>query len=285
LGIRYSAFDTGTAKEVFESTKANCLGYTLLYVALARHLGLNAEVNQVSVPPVWNMNEEKSYFLMRHVNAKVVIRRKSWSFVREVSSVSDLGDVIVDLEMSRFRANYPQESLDEQSVEALFYNNRAMELASQGDTKNAFLYLRRAIEANNKQSFIWSNLGSFYRKRGHLSLAETIYLHALSINKKDLTVLHNLAGLYVQLGDHEKSELYTRKVQRYRNANPYYLYQEAVKAKEAGDIEKAKLLIARALKKETGDDRLYLLSAELSEIEGNLLQAAYMRKKAESLKM
>lgn len=284
-GIRYAAFDTGTAQEVFESTKANCLGYTLLYVALARHLGLNAEVNQVTVPPSWNMSEEKSYFLMRHVNAKVVIRRAPWSFVRDVSRVSELGDVIVDLEMGRFRANYPQESLDEQSVESLFYNNRAMELASQGDTKNAFLYLRRAIEANNKKSFIWSNLGSFYRKKGHLLLAEAIYLHALSINNKDLTVLHNLAGLYVQLGDHEKSELYTHKVQRYRNANPYYLYQEAVRAKELGDIEKAKLLITRALKKEAGDDRLYLLSAELSEIDGDFQHAARMRKKAKYFQM
>jgi Tfp pilus assembly protein PilF len=285
LGVRYSAFETGTAQEVFDSAKANCLGYTLLYVALARHLGLSAEVNQVTVPPSWNMNDKKSYFLMRHVNAKVVIRRSFGSLVRDVSSVSDLGDVVVDLEMSRFRASYPQESLDQQSVEALFYNNRAMELASQGDTKNAFLYLRRAIEANKKQSFIWSNLGSLYRKSGHLSLAETVYLHALSINHRDLTVLHNLAGLYVQLGDQEKAELYTRKVQHYRNANPYYLYQEAIRAKEVGDIEKAKSLIARALKKEASDDRLYLLSAELSEIDGDFRHADRMRKKAKSLQM
>ena len=285
LGVRYSAFNTGTAKEVFESAQANCLSYTLLYVALARHLGLNAQVNQVTIPPSWDMNEEKAFFLMRHVNAKIVIRRMSWSFIRDMSRVSDVGDVVVDLEMSRFRANYPQQALDKQSVEALFYNNRAMELSTHGDVENAFLYLRRALEANKNQSFIWSNLGSIYRKKGHFAVAEAVYLHALSMDTGDLTVLHNLAGLYTQLGEKEKSTFYSKKVKNYRNENPYYLYREAVKAKEKGEIEKAKKLITRAIKKETLDERLYLLAAKLSDIQGDSQQAVLLRKKAASLQL
>jgi tetratricopeptide (TPR) repeat protein len=283
-GIRYSAFNTGTAREVFETGQTNCLGYTLLYVSLAKYAGLNAQVNQVMVPPTWDMNSKRSYFLMRHVNAKVVSHKSRWPLVREVHRIADVSDVVIDLEIRRFRTNYRQKSLDNISTEALFYNNRAMEFSSVEDEKNSFLYLRRALKAKDDQSFIWSNLASLYRKRGNLDLAEVTYLHALSLDGKDLTVLHNLASLYKQLGELQKSEIYRKKVQRYRNSNPYYLYQVAASAKEEKDIPKALYYITRAIKKETGDDRLYLLAAEIMIAAGDTKGAEKMQKKADELK-
>jgi tetratricopeptide (TPR) repeat protein len=283
-GITYSTFNTGTAREVFETGQANCLGYTLLYVSLAKSVGLKAQVNQVMVPPTWDMNSKRSYFLMRHVNAKVVSHKSRWSLVREAHRISDVSDVVVDLEIRRFRTNYRQKPLDDISTEALFYNNRAMEFSSVEDEKNSFLYLRRALKAKYDQSFIWSNLASLYRKRGNLELAEVTYLHALSLDGKDLTVLHNLASLYKQSGDLQKSEIYRKKVQRYRNSNPYYLYQAAASAKEAKDIPKALDYIRRAIKKETGDDRLYLLAVEIMTAAGDIKGAEKMQKKADELK-
>lgn len=283
-GITYSTFNTGTAREVFETGKANCLGYTLLYVSLARHVGLKAQVNQVMVPPSWDMNSKRSYFLMRHVNAKVVAHKSRWPLVREVHRISDVSDVVVDLEIRRFRANYRQKALDNFETEALFYNNRAMEFSSDEDEKNSFLYLRRALKVKDDQSFIWSNLASLYRKRGDLDLAEVTYLHALSLDARDLTVLHNLASLYKQTGNLQQSEIYRKKVQRYRNSNPYYLYQAAMSAQAAGDIPKALDYIKRAIQKETDDDRLYLLAADIMKAAGDLAGAEKMQKKADELK-
>jgi len=283
LGVSYSAFTTGTAREVFESTSANCLGYTLLYVALARHVGLNAQVNQVMIPPTWDMNSDSSYFLIRHVNAKVAIRKVRWQLVRERSSIADVSDVIVDLEIRRFRPTYAQKILDMQSVEALFYNNRAMEYASIGDDKNAFIYLRRALKAKPDESSIWSNMGSFYRRSGKVVVAESLYKHALSLEANNPTVLSNLAALYQQTGDLVEAENYRKRVQHYRDSNPYYLYQKATRAKEDGDIPGAISFINRALKKETKDDRLYLLASELYSLSGDADRARKLRKKSEAL--
>lgn len=285
-GIKYSTFTTGTAKEVFDSARANCLGYTILYVSLARYLGLKAEVNEVSVPPAWNMDNRDNYFVMRHVNAKVIFQRSPWSFVRDMNSVtSDITDIVVDMEISRFRKNYPQRSLDKTSVEALYYNNRAMELVIDGNEKQAFLYARKAIEIKPDETYVWSNFASLYRRRGELPIAEAIYLHALQFNKKDLTLLHNLAGLYMQMNQPEKSDIYHKQVRRYRNANPYYLYQLAVKAMENGKLEKAKEYIQKAIKKESNDDRFYLLAAEIFDKNGETEAASRMREKADSIKI
>ena len=50
-GITYSAYDTITGIDAFERRQANCISYTLLFVAMARHVGLKAEVNEVILPP------------------------------------------------------------------------------------------------------------------------------------------------------------------------------------------------------------------------------------------
>jgi Flp pilus assembly protein TadD len=174
--------------------------------------------------------------------------------------------------------------LNNDAVESIFYNNLAMERSTNGDDKNAFLYLKRALIANNNESFIWSNLGAIYRRRGDLQIAEVVYLKALSLNQQDYTVLHNLAVLYKKMGNQTKADFYQEQVQHYREQNPYYLYQMAKNAKSNGNIASAKNLIARALKKQIHDERFYLFAAELYETEGNTKQSKKMRDKAESLK-
>jgi Flp pilus assembly protein TadD len=283
--IRYSALQTLTAREVYESRQANCLGYTLLYVSLARYLGLNVDVNQVMVPPAWYMDEQETFFLMQHVNARVKLQRFSWMTASDGQiQLGGASDLYVDLEMRRFRSSYKQKSLSSSQVEAFFYNNRAMELATNGKLNEAFLYLKKALLAQPDEVFVWSNLGALYRRMGYADLAETVYLKALSINQGDLTTLHNLTLLYAQTGREQDAEIYRLKVARYRNENPYYLYQMAIKSRDTGDLVSAKKFIEQALKKQKYDDRFYTLAADIYVLDGNLQKAGKMRAKAESIK-
>lgn len=283
--IRYSALQTATASEVYESRQANCLGYTLLYTSLARYLGLNVDVNQVMVPPTWFMDEQETFFLMQHVNARVKLERFSWMTANNGQiQIGGASDLFVDLEMRRFRSSYKQRALSPSQVEAFFYNNRAMEIATEGKLNEAFLYLKKALLAQPDEVFVWSNLGALYRRMGHDDLAEAVYLKALSINQEDLTTLHNLTLLYTQTGREQDAEIYRQKVVRYRNENPYYLYQLAIKSRDAGDLIAAKKFIEQALKKQRDDDRFYILAADIYTLDGDLQKAGKMRAKAESIK-
>ncbi|MBK8188292.1 MAG: hypothetical protein IPK77_14125 [Cellvibrio sp.] len=284
-GIRYRVEGTGSAAEVFKTNTANCLGYTLLYVAMARHIGLNAKVNQVLIPPTWYRGDSDAYFLMKHVNAKVKLRQFSTkTLLTGGVQVADVSDVVVDLEMRRYRSAYSQQLLDDIAVEALFYNNKAMEFLEKENYQQSFLFLRRALRSNN-ESFIWSNLGTLYWRLGELSLAEAVYQKALSFNTEDLSVLHNLAVLYEKMERFEDASLYREKVKSYRAANPYYLYQLAKKAKAHQDLPLATKWIESALKKQNKDDRLFLLAAEVYELNGYSNKAKKMRRKAEALQL
>lgn len=285
LGVQYSVQATSTASEVFSSRKANCLGHSLLFVAMANYVGVSAAVNQVDIPPTWYMDDSDTFLLMRHVNTKVNIRKMPWSTALdghvEMTSTSDM---VVDLDMRRYRSHYKQRLLDEDQVATLFHNNRAMELMAEGKMKESFMHLKSALVTGKNESFIWSNLGSFYRRQGEFSTAETVYLKALSLDETDLTVLHNLAGLYTQLGREQDSLIYRDRVKLYRDANPYYQYQVAKRAMREGDWQKAELSIIRALSKQKNDNRLYLLAAEIYEHQGLSDKADVMRKKADAMK-
>lgn len=278
-GITYSAQVTNTGINAFEQRQANCLSYTLLFVAMARHLGLNAEVNEVMLPPTWEMRDNDTYLFMRHVNAKVFMPRKhTFSWVRVVET-ADVGDIVVDLEMRRFRPHYKQKVIDKDLVAAQFYSNRGMELSAQGNTREAFFHLRKALLVNAEQSYIWSNFGSFYRRQKMFSEAEAIYLHGLELNPRDYTIMHNLSGLYLELGDKVKYKEYQQRVRLHRNANPYYMFKLAEELAQRNENGKALELLRKAIKKEKDEERFYRLAAEIYERTGDSDNAKLMRDK------
>ncbi len=281
-GITYSAYTTNTGIDAFEQRQANCLSYTLLYVAMARYLGLKAEVNEVMLPPTWDMRAGDTYLFMRHVNAKVFMPRSSGNWMRQ-ANIADVSDIVVDLEMRRFRSNYKQRVIGKDLVAAQFYSNRGMELAAEGDTHAAFLYLRKALLMNNEQSYIWSNIGSFYRRLNFPAEAEAIYLHGLKVNPRDYTIMHNLSGLYKDIGNLEQSHYYRERVRRHRNANPYYIYRRAQDAVDQQDYTQALQLIKNAIKKEKDEIRFYRLAVIIYDALGDSENAGYMRDKVYQL--
>ncbi len=281
-GITYSAYITNTGIDAFEKRQANCLSYTLLYVAMARHLGLKAEVNEVMLPPTWDMREGDTYLFMRHVNAKVFMPNLMRTWVRSVNT-ADVADIVVDLEMRRFRAHYKQQVIGKDLVAAQFYSNRGMELAAEGDSRNAFLYLRKALLMSEEPSYIWSNFGSFYRRQGFLPEAEAIYLHGLEVNPRDYTIMHNLAGLYKEMGNKEQQKYYQERVRKHRNANPYYMYRRAQEAVDKQDYDKALKLIKAAIKKEKDEIRFYRLAVTIYDALGDKQNAEHMRDKVYQL--
>lgn len=275
-GITYSAYDTITGIDAFERRQANCISYTLMFVAMARHVGLKAEVNEVILPPTWDMRSTDTYLLMRHVNAKVFLPRPNKTYVRVIGT-ADVSDIVVDLEMRRYRPHYKQQVIGEDLVAAQFYSNRGMELAAAGDIREGFLYLRKALMMSQEPSYIWSNFGSFYRRQKLLPEAEAIYLHGLTINPRDYTIMHNLAGLYKDMGKTEQSEYYQKRVRMHRNANPYYIFKRAEEAMGKNDLNGALVLIKQAIKKEDNEARFYRLAADIYDQLGDVENAQHMR--------
>ncbi|MET0357200.1 MAG: tetratricopeptide repeat protein, partial [Cellvibrio sp.] len=275
-GITYSAYVTELPSVSFVQRRANCLSFTLLYVALARSVGIKAYVNEVQIPPTWDLRNKKEMVFLRHVNVKVPI-------LPDTTNILKRDDVVIDLEMNRYRPSYNQQEISDTAAEAQFFSNRAMEYLEQGKLEESFLSLRKSISLNDQESYVWSNLGALYGRKNLWREAELAYLHGLDLDPQDLTVMNNLAYLYHQTGEKEKAQKYSRLAQRYRELNPFYQYSIALSAFEQGDYEESLQYVLRAIEREKNDTRFYQLAADVYEKLGRDSKVTQMKKRIKKL--
>ncbi len=278
-GILYSAFTTEAPIKTFNEHKANCLSFSLLYVALARHLDLHAYINEVAVPPTWDMRASGLLYYMQHVNVKIPLPRN----INKAYFTLTPDDAVIDLEMNLYKSTYPQKTISDDVILAKFYSNRGMEYAAEGEYDKAFLYLRKALQENDQQSAIWNNFASLYRRKELFHETEIIYLQGLKLNPDDLTIMNNLSGVYHKMGNKKQALIYNNLAKHYRQANPYYQYLLAHSAYDSGDYKEALVYVKRAIEREKKEPRFYQLTANIYEKLGELKAGEAMNKKYQAL--
>jgi Flp pilus assembly protein TadD len=281
-GLVYSTYSTETPRVSFATRRANCLSFTLLYVAMARHLGINAYINEVEIPPTWDLRNQKNMVFFRHVNVRIPIYGSGLN-VKALDPATQDG-VVIDLEMDRYSPSYNQREIDDQMASAEFYNNRAIEFLEVENYEQSFINLRKAIELDANQSYIWSNLAALLSRKRLLKESELVYLHGLKLNPNDLTIISNLGYLYAQMGNEQESLRYKKLAHIYRQSNPYLFYGMALAAYSVGEYGEAQERIQKAISLERKDARFYELAEKIFIALGETSSAERMRFKIAKLK-
>ena len=232
LNFDYDSSLTLTAAETFKRRTGNCLGFSSMFIAMAREAGLDAWFQEVKVPPEWtNVNE--TLLVSMHVNAVV---QDAWS------------EYVVDVTGAKRTEWVRIRKLSDAEAEAQYYNNHGADALVKSDLARAFAYLARAIRIAPDTSYIWSNLGVIYSRNGQLEDAKQAYHAALEINPAETVALNNLHKIYVEEGDLARAEKVRSKVERHRRKNPYYMYHLSAQAVEEQRYKDAIKLLTRAIK-------------------------------------
>jgi len=276
FGLEYDEV-TRIATETFAARRANCLSFTFMLVVLARGVGLDANFQEVEIPPDWSFARE-TYILNRHINIHVAFK------------VGVIPDVIVDFNIAELEADYDTRVISDGRALAHFFNNLGAELMQDGEMTAAFYAIHRAITEND-QSFApaWDSLGTLYRRKGLPYHAEAAFLQALKIDKSDLTAMSNLTSLYDRRGEPKLAARYRNKVNSHRMRNPYYRFQLARVAYHLEDYDLAINHLRYALQKVKQEDRfcalLGLVYLQMGEEEKSRRWMARAEEYAESEKM
>ena len=70
LDLQYDADATLTVSEIWQQRRANCLAFTLMFVALAREAGIQARVQEVGQVVSWYQDQAQGLvYSVGHVNA------------------------------------------------------------------------------------------------------------------------------------------------------------------------------------------------------------------------
>lgn len=251
LNLKYDPTASYTAQETYEHRRANCLSFTLMMVAMLRHLGVDAQFNDVEVPLIWDIHDETTLIFYKHINSIV-------DFPLD-------GRAVMDLNMSEFDASYEQRIISDQAATAQYYNNLAMEFLQQGDARTAFPYLAKAISLGPNQSYLWNNLGSLYQRAGELQAAKAAFEVALTEWGSGDVAMSNAARLYAALGDSKRATELTRRVAAFRAANPYFRYVRAISAFRDSDYETARDEAIAAIRLYKVEHRFHFLLGAIYE--------------------
>lgn len=203
--LQYAAGFTGTAAEAFASGTANCLGFSQLFLAMARELDL----------PV---------YLLR-VSDLQSFERDGDLIVASAHITAAYGTPdqrrILDFAERPVRAYRWVEAISDLTAVALYYSNRGAEELRDGHTERGRSLLLTATKLDPELAEAWVNLGVAERRSGNVLAAEAAYRRALEVDPSTITGYQNLAALLRLTGREQEAEDLLALVDRTGNRNPF----------------------------------------------------------------
>ena len=269
LGISYAAEVTRTAAEALAARSGNCLSLTSLFVAAARHVGLDSHFQTVAISPTWDKR------------GSVMIR---YEHIVAVGKLKTGRDYVVDF-LPGFSADDNKTStIKDQTALAHYYNNLGAELVVDGDHEAAIAHALKAIKLEPELSNAWNNLGAAYRRSNQIALAELSYKRALIHGRNNYSALGNLTQLYLTDGRRDEAETFMHRVNRYHRRNPYFQFYLAQLLYQAGDFEAAKVRVEVAIRLKSDDPNFHAALGDVNQRLGLLEEAEKARQKARALR-
>lgn len=243
LNVQYDASANLTAAETFAQRRANCLSLVNLYIAMARHLGLQAQYQTAQVRPQWDRRGEL-LVLSEHINA--------------LGSLGGNSQYIVDFTPDVQLQQQTAAVITDQQALALYFNNVAVDHLVNQRIDEALAWFRYALATDPDLAIAWNNLGSTWNTAGDDELAEYSYMKAAWLDRNYPTAVNNLARFYSLRGNEVEAERYRRAVQRYNNRNPYYHYVLGNIAYSEQDYRQAQQHYQQAIKRNRLEPDFYL---------------------------
>ncbi len=261
LGLKYGNHHTKTPIETYESRNGNCMSFTMMFVAMARQVGLRAQFQEVESYPTWDRRGEL-VMNNKHMNAIVIIEGRM---------------VEVDFLPFQDKRRHFTRRINDTRALAHYFNNCGAEAFAQGEPDLALAHFNAALETDPEFSRAWSNFGVYWRHQNKLDKAESCYEKAIDLNRFEYTAMSNLVYLYERTGRVAEAQKYARKVQKYRNRNPFYHYDQGLAAHATGQHNQALESYKKALRLRPKESEFYHAVARVyydmddaKEVEKNL---------------
>jgi len=205
MHLAYDPYATHTLAETWETRRANCLSFTLMFVTLARAAGIDARVQEVAQVVTWHQDEGVIYNV-GHVNVGLTLGGRT---------------AVVDLDRNVLYDRYGPRPITGQRALAHFYNNRGAAAMADGDTAQARVYLDAALTMAPSFAAGWNNLGVLDTRSGDLGKARQDYDTALQLQPRHVAALTNASALYRRLGDARHAERLARRLQQVQKTDPF----------------------------------------------------------------
>ncbi|MFL6592096.1 MAG: tetratricopeptide repeat protein [Luteimonas sp.] len=266
LGMTYKDDATYTVSEAYEKREANCLTFTLMVLALAKEVGLEAVPQEVGETLSWR-EVDGTIYRDNHINAGFRIGGHRYT-------IDPAADLVF---LPR-----PPVAVTQERLLAHYYNNVAVDRLQQGHMQAALADIAAALQLDPGYATLWSNAGVMYLHNGDLDAAEDAYTRALALDPNDASALFNMVQLLHRTHDRHESE-FRNRLARVEQRDPLQQFLQALDYERAGNFPRAIASIRRAIQLKQDEHRFYAVLARLYQRVGDPTRARSALASAQAL--
>jgi len=269
LALRYQEQPTLGIAESFEQRRVNCLSFTMMFVAMARAVGIPAYA-QASDDALAMRMQDGTLYRATHVNAGVMIAGERHS---------------VDVGWRGVAAGREPRRISDARTVALLRNNHAVEHLLQGDHGAAAGAIEAALALDGSSATIWSNAGVIHSRAGRRDEAERAYLRAVTLQRDHIGALSNLVGFFRASGNPARAATYERRLRRAQALDPFSQFLLGQARADAGVPTDAIAHYRRAIRMLPREPSFHRSLADAYQALGDLAAAERARERANRLEM
>jgi len=233
LRLDYDAEETRTAAQAFAAREGNCLSLVIMAAAFARQLGIRVTFQEVYGFDTWQRHAGLS-FLSQHVNL-VLGHPQSRLWVESGAQTP----LIVDFVPPRKAAGAVTKPISEQTIVAMYMNNRAAEVLAAGQADRAYWFARAALEADPTFTAAANTLGVIYWNVGQKTLSEQAVRFTLEREPDNVPALTNLVQMLDAEGRTTEAQAVAKELAEAQRYPPFYFYDLGMRALRAQDFADA----------------------------------------------
>jgi tetratricopeptide (TPR) repeat protein len=243
LRLEYDSTYTRTASEAFSARSGNCLSLVIMTAALAKEMGLSVQYQKVITKEDWSRSGGL-YFASGHVN--VVLGKKRFD---EKNHLDQNYQMTIDFLPPQDTASQRTVDLEENTIIAMYMNNRAAESLARNQTDQAYWWAKEAIKADPQFPYAYNTLGVIYiRHKQYLDAYRTLDM-ALRADPESLVAMSNMVQTLEMLGRNAEASHLQEQLLSKQPYPPFHFFNLGLKAMEKNEFQQAKSLFQRELKR------------------------------------
>ena len=206
--------------------------------AFAKELGLQVQFQSAWAEEAWSRSGDL-YVRSGHVNVTLGKR------ALDIGNGYDIFSITVDFLPQEAVRGLRTSSISEQTVVAMYMNNRAAEALLQGRLDDAYWWAREGMRQQPGYMGVVNTLGVVYRRHGDLARAEQVFRHALAHDPDNTRALANLAQLLDHTGRSAEAAQLQRRLAQLEPNPPFYYFNLGLAAMQSNDFKTARDLFAK----------------------------------------
>jgi tetratricopeptide (TPR) repeat protein len=237
LKLDYDATTTRNAAEAFDARAGNCLSLVIMTAAFAKQLGLQVRYQSAYREEAWSRSGD---LLLRtgHVNLTLGPPMQNRA---DPLSRSYTIDFLPPEAANKLRTR----EISEQTILAMYMNNRAVEALMRGRTDEAYAWASAAVRQSPEFASAVNTLGIVYSRHGDPAPAEAAFRRVLQVEPQNTRAMSNLGDVYLRQGRESEAGELMQTLASIEPEPPYHYFSRGMAALERNDLATAREMFAR----------------------------------------